>query len=134
MFKIARIINDKLGGTADPTDGEPLPAGDFTATMDEVALRIVKMVDFNNNYTTATTAGAIGWVTADTLVVSPNEVKNGIFKLPKEIVFELNKNQHLRLEKEVLNQKGIVGEGITHFNDFDVSIFDIIFRFKVDEN
>jgi|TARA_R110000803_G_scaffold25426_3_gene60802 hypothetical protein len=63
-----------------------------------------------------------------------DEVKNGIFKLPKEIVFELNKNQHLRLEKEVLNQKGIVGEGITHFNDFDVSIFDIIFRFKVDEN
>ncbi len=62
-----------------------------------------------------------------------DEVREGIFKLPKEIVFELDKNQHVRLEKEVLTQKGIVEKDITHFNDFDVSIFDIVFRFKVNE-
>ncbi len=62
-----------------------------------------------------------------------DEVKDGIFKLPKEIIFELDKTQHMRIEKEVLSQKGINEKDITHFNDFDVSIFDITFRFKVNE-
>lgn len=63
-----------------------------------------------------------------------DEVTNGIFKLPKEIVFELDKTQHMRIEKEVLQQKGIIDNDITYSNDFDVRIFDIIFRFKVDED
>jgi len=63
-----------------------------------------------------------------------DEVTNGIFKLPKEIVFELDKTQHMRIEKEVLQQKGIIDNNITYSNDFDVRIFDIIFRFKVDED
>jgi hypothetical protein len=63
-----------------------------------------------------------------------DEVSSGVFKLPKEIVFELDKNQHMKIEKEVLQQKGIVSQDVTHFNDFDVRIFDIIFRFKVDED
>ena len=62
-----------------------------------------------------------------------DEVKDGIFKLPKEIIFELDKTQHMRIEKEVLSQKGINEKDITHFNDFDVKIFDITFRFKVNE-
>jgi hypothetical protein len=62
-----------------------------------------------------------------------DEVKDGIFKLPKEIIFELDKTQHMRIEKEVLSQKGINEKDITHFNDFDVNIFDITFRFKVNE-
>lgn len=66
-------------------------------------------------------------------LVNMDEVKGGIFKLPKEIIFELPKEQHMRIEKEVLTQKGIAEKDVTHFNDFDVSIFDIIFRFKVNE-
>ncbi len=63
-----------------------------------------------------------------------DEVTNGIFKLPKEIVFELDKAQHMRIEKEVLQQKGIIDKDITYSNDFDIRIFDIAFRFKVDED
>jgi len=66
-------------------------------------------------------------------LVNMDEVKGGKFKLPKEIIFELPKEHHLRVEKEVLSQKGITEKDITHFNDFDVSIFDIIFRFKVEK-
>lgn len=62
-----------------------------------------------------------------------DEVKSGKFLLPKEIVFELDKNQHMKIEREVLHQKGINDKDVTHFNDFDVEIFDINFRFKINE-
>jgi hypothetical protein len=59
-----------------------------------------------------------------------DEVKDGIFKLPKEITFELNKNQHMKIEREVLQQKGVTDRDITHFKEFDVSILGINFKFK----
>ena len=58
------------------------------------------------------------------------EVKDGIFKLPKEIVFELDKKQHVNIEKEVLRQKGVSDSDITHFEEFDVSILGVNFKFK----
>lgn len=59
-----------------------------------------------------------------------DEVKGGIFKLPKEIVFELNKKQHMNIEREVCLQKGIAENDITHFKEFDVSILGVNFKFK----
>lgn len=59
-----------------------------------------------------------------------DEVKDGVFKLPKEIVFELDKNKHMKIEREVLQQKGVDGSDITHFKEFDVSIFGVNFKFK----
>jgi hypothetical protein len=62
------------------------------------------------------------------------EVKDGTFKLPKEIVFELDKKQHMNIESEVLRQKGVDKIDITHFKEFDVSIFGVNFKFKrIDE-
>ncbi len=59
-----------------------------------------------------------------------DEVKDGVFKLPKEIVFELDKNQHMKIEKEVLLQKGVDSRDVTHFKEFDVFIFGVNFKFK----
>jgi|TARA_R110000803_G_scaffold182273_1_gene244585 hypothetical protein len=58
-----------------------------------------------------------------------DEVSKGIFKLPKEILFELDEKQHMKIEREVLHQKGVSDDDITHFKSFDVKIFDINFKF-----
>jgi len=65
-------------------------------------------------------------------MVNMDEVRDGKFILPKEIVFNINDNLHRNIEKEVLIQKGIDEKDITHFNEFDVEIFDINFKFISD--
>ena len=62
-------------------------------------------------------------------MINMEEVKDGKFKLPKEIVFELDDKLHKNIEKEVLEQKGIDEKDFTHFNEFDVEIFDVNFKF-----
>ncbi len=62
-----------------------------------------------------------------------DEVRSGKFLLPKEIVFELDRSKHMKIEREVLHQKGINDKDVTHFNDFDVDIFGINFKFKTNE-
>lgn len=59
-----------------------------------------------------------------------DEVRDGVFTIPKEIVFELNKSQHMKIEKEVLTQKGVDSRDMTHFEEFDVSILGVNFKFK----
>ena len=67
-------------------------------------------------------------------LINMDEVNDGIFKLPKEITFELNKSQHMKIEREVLQQKGVIDKDITQFKEFDVSILGINFKFKrIDE-
>ncbi len=63
-------------------------------------------------------------------LINMDEVNDGIFKLPKEITFELNKNQHMKIEREVLQQKGVIDKDIAQFKEFDVSILGINFKFK----
>jgi len=66
-------------------------------------------------------------------MVNMDEIKEGKFIIPKEIVFNLNDNLYKNIKKEVLTQKGIDEKGITPFNEFDVEIFDINFKFVNDE-
>tara|TARA_R110001592_G_scaffold350329_2_gene646379 strand:+ start:4054 stop:4287 length:234 start_codon:yes stop_codon:yes gene_type:complete len=62
-------------------------------------------------------------------MVNMDEVKSGKFKLPKEIIYDLNKKDIGNLHKEIKNEK-------KEFNyenlgqDFDVNIFGINFKFK----
>ena len=65
-------------------------------------------------------------------MINMEEVKSGKFKLPKEIVYALDSRTIERLHKEIKNEK-------KEFNyenlkqDFDVDIFGINFKFKVNE-
>ena len=65
-------------------------------------------------------------------MVNMEEVKSGKFKLPKEIVYELDGRIIERLHKEIKNEKKEFNyENLNQ--DFDVDIFDINFKFKVNE-
>ena len=61
-------------------------------------------------------------------LVNMDEVQKNIFPVPKEITYILDESTHEDIEKEVLEQKGISKED-THFDEFDVEIFDINFKF-----
>jgi hypothetical protein len=62
-------------------------------------------------------------------LVNMEEVKEGTFKLPKEIVFELDENQHINIHREIKEEKKETNyENLNQ--EFDVDIFDITFRFK----
>ncbi len=56
------------------------------------------------------------------------EVKNGKFKLPKEIIFELEDGLHQKIHREVKNE-------LKNFNyddietGFDLDVFNMKFRF-----
>jgi len=50
-------------------------------------------------------------------LINMDEVKEGVFQLPKEIKNEKGSDDYLNLEQE-----------------FDVEIFDITFRFKLENN
>ena len=65
-------------------------------------------------------------------LVNMDEVQKNIFPVPKEITYILDESTHENIEKEVLEQKGITKEdivGLTNFDEFDVEIFDINFKF-----
>ena len=58
-----------------------------------------------------------------------DEVKSGKFILPREIVFNLNKRDISTLHKEIKNEKKEFNyENL--YQDFDVDIFGINFKFK----
>lgn len=62
-------------------------------------------------------------------LVNMEEVKEGTFKLPKEIVFELDESQHINIHREIKEEKKETNyENLNQ--EFDVDIFDITFRFK----
>ena len=62
-----------------------------------------------------------------------NEVKNGIFPLPEEIVFNLDKSTHVKIHKKIKEEKSD-----TDYNnldsEFDIDIFGVNFRFKSNED
>ena len=56
------------------------------------------------------------------------EVVNGKFLLPKEIVFDLNKEDHLYIHKEIKEQKKEYNyENLDQ--EFEIEIFGINFKF-----
>lgn len=66
-------------------------------------------------------------------LVNMDEVKDGIFKLPKEIVYNLDKSNHTKIHREIKKEKE--SENIDNLEqEFIVDIFDIVFRFSLDED
>tara|TARA_R110000868_G_scaffold160334_2_gene389775 strand:- start:1901 stop:2140 length:240 start_codon:yes stop_codon:yes gene_type:complete len=61
-----------------------------------------------------------------------DEVKNGKFSLPKEIVFSVKKNLHEKLHREIRNEKHQFDYKDLD-SDFDLNIFGINFKFKNDD-
>jgi|32_taG_2_1085360.scaffolds.fasta_scaffold00081_8 hypothetical protein len=60
-----------------------------------------------------------------------DEVRDGVFIVPKELVFELDENTHDKIEGEVLQQKGLTRSEKS--DEFRVSILGVNFKFiKVD--
>jgi len=62
-----------------------------------------------------------------------DEVKNGKFSLPKEIVFNMKKILHEKLHREIRNEKKEFDYKNLD-NDFDLSVFGINFKFQNNEN
>jgi hypothetical protein len=61
-------------------------------------------------------------------LVNMDETKNGKFILPKEIVFELDENNHQKIHKEIKEEKK--DYLTTELNeDFEVDIFGVNFKF-----
>jgi hypothetical protein len=56
------------------------------------------------------------------------EVKSGKFILPKELVFDLNKNLHTEVHKEIQREKN-QNSNIDLNQEFEVEIFGINFKF-----
>ena len=57
-----------------------------------------------------------------------DEVKSGKFKLPKDIVFELEKGLHEKIHKEVRNElKNFNYDNLS--DGFDVDVFGMKFKF-----
>jgi hypothetical protein len=56
------------------------------------------------------------------------EVREGRFLLPKEVVFDLEKEKHIRVHKEIKEQKNDFNfENINQ--EFEIEIFGINFKF-----
>lgn len=65
-------------------------------------------------------------------LVNMDEVKDGVFKLPKEIIYNLDKTNHIKIHREIKKEKE--SENIDDLEqEFTVDIFDITFRFRLDE-
>lgn len=62
-----------------------------------------------------------------------DEVKEGKFPLPKEIVFELNKIEHAALQTQVHDAKGLDKESFEHKEVFTVDVMDVSLTFKENE-
>lgn len=57
------------------------------------------------------------------------EVVKGEFLLPKELIFELEENEHIKIHKRIKEEKNDYDYSNIK-QEFDVTIFDINFRFK----
>lgn len=65
-------------------------------------------------------------------LVNMDEVKDGIFQLPEEIIYDLGRTDHIKIHREIKEEKGSDGPDNLE-QEFDVEIFDITFRFKLNE-
>ena len=62
-----------------------------------------------------------------------DEVKNGKFLLPKEIVFSVEKRLHEKLHRELRNEKKEFDYKNLD-NDFSLKVFDMNIKFQNNEN
>jgi acyl-ACP thioesterase len=65
-------------------------------------------------------------------LINMDEVKDGVFQIPDEIVFDLGREKHVKIHEEIKKEKGS-DEYLNLEQEFDVEIFDITFRFKLNE-
>ena len=63
-------------------------------------------------------------------LIDMDEVKNGKFPQPREIVFHLTPIDHAALQTQVHDAKGLEKEDFEHQDEFTVSAVNIDFRFK----
>jgi len=65
-------------------------------------------------------------------MVNMDEVRDGVFKIPKEVIFNLDKKSHVRVHEKIKREKGDLD-----FNnleqEFNVDIFDINFKFIIED-
>lgn len=66
-------------------------------------------------------------------MVNMDEVKNGNFVLPKEMIFDLNPSTHREIHKEIMNEVKVYQKNDLD-KEFEVEIFDINFKFKKNVN
>ena len=62
-------------------------------------------------------------------LVNMDEVKDGIFKIPKEIIYELDIDTHRRIHKEIKENKDSK-DVVDLDGDFTIQVFNITFNFK----
>lgn len=63
-------------------------------------------------------------------LIDMDEVKNGNFPQPSEIVFHLTSIDHAALQTQVHDAKGLEKEDFEHQVEFIVSVAGIDFKFK----
>lgn len=62
-------------------------------------------------------------------LVNMEEVKDSLFVVPNEMVFNLSEDSHVKIHKEIMAEKNNTSnQNLTE--EFDVDIFGITFRFK----
>jgi hypothetical protein len=62
-------------------------------------------------------------------MVNMDEVKEGKFPLPKEIVFNLNSESHREIHREIQKEIKKDGRDTNLDQEFEVEIFNINFKF-----
>lgn len=62
-------------------------------------------------------------------MINMEEVKNGVFQVPQEIIFNLDPVTHRKIHKSIKKEKGS-DEYLNLEQEFDVEIFGITFKFK----
>jgi len=65
-------------------------------------------------------------------MVNMDEVKNGLFPLPKEMVFTLDKKRHALVHEKIKREKGDLDNSNLN-QEFEVSILDINLKFICEE-
>jgi hypothetical protein len=58
------------------------------------------------------------------------EVINGVFLKPNEIIYYLNTDDLFELEKEILKEKGYPINNIKPSKEFELILYEINFKFK----
>jgi hypothetical protein len=65
-------------------------------------------------------------------MINMDEVKDGVFPLPKKITFQLEENDHINVHKKIKKEKNDLDYGDLK-TDFEVSVFDMVFKFTLNE-
>lgn len=66
-------------------------------------------------------------------LVNMDEVKSGSFPLPKEITFQLKKNDLSNIHRKIKDEKNDLNYDDLN-SDFEIDIFGILFKFESDKN